>query len=157
MSSLDRPKKRFLAAAWAFIAINLLGTIVGGLAALPASNGQHGNVHDVGSQALYGNGTATSPPLFITAILGLSVLAATRNNRWLGKLGAVLAFVFAGFYVSAGELGELTTNTSPLTGARWDLVLALGTLGIAIATLILLTGLESARAALTRRRSRAHT
>jgi phosphatidylglycerophosphate synthase len=157
MSNREPHRTRFLTAAWAFVAVNLLGTVIGGLAALPASNGQHGNVHDVGSQAIYGNGTATSPPLLLTAILCLSVLAATRSSGRLGKLGAVLAFLFAGFYVSAGELGELTTSTSPLIGAKWNLVLALGALGIAIATLTLLTGLEGALAALARRRSRRRT
>ncbi len=152
MPNLDRLGSRFLTAAWAFVGVNVLGTIVGGLAALPASNGQHGNIHDVGSQAVYGNGTAVSPPLFVTAALGLCVLAASRSSRWPGRLGAVLAFLFAGFYVSAGELGELTTGTSPLTGAKWELVLALGALGIATAAAVLLAGLGAAVAGFTGRR-----
>jgi FtsH-binding integral membrane protein len=142
---------RFLAAAWLFVAFNLVGTIVGWLAALPASNGRHGNVHHVGRQAVTGNGTALSPPLFITVILGLCVLAAARSGGWPGRIGAALTFLFAGFYVSAGELGELTTNTSPLTGAKWDLVLALGALGIAIAALTLVTGLRTLAGSLSRR------
>jgi hypothetical protein len=143
---------RFLMAAWAFVGVNVLGTIIGGLAALPASNGQRGNVHDVAGQAVYGNGTAVSPPLFVTVALGLCVLAAARSSRWPGRLGAVLAFLFAGFYVSAGELGELTTGTSPLTGAKWDLVLALGALGIAAAALVLLAGLWAVVVAFVERR-----
>src|SRR2546430_435190 len=83
----------------------------------PHPNGQRGNVHDVGSQALYGNGTALSPPLWLLAVWGLFVFMATRSG-WLGKLGAVLTFLTAVFYGSAAELGELTTNTSPLTGAK---------------------------------------
>lgn len=152
MPTLGTGRKRFLTAAWAFVAVNLLGTIAGGLAALPASNGQRGNVHDVGSQAVYGNGTAISPPLFVTVILGLCAFAATRSGRWPGTLGAVLLFLFAGFYVSAGELGELTTSTSPLAGAKWDLVLGFGALGIATAAAVLLAGLWTALTALAERR-----
>ncbi len=131
----DRRRKLFLGTAWAFVAFIVAGTIVGSLASLPASNGQHGNTHNVVGQAVYGNGTALSPPLFITIILGLCVLAATRSDGWIGRVGALVTFLFAGFFVSAGELGELTTNTSPLSGVKWDMVLVLGSVGIAVAAL----------------------
>ncbi len=129
-------QKLFPRAAWGFVVVLLLGTVVGWLAALPASNGQHGNTHNVGSQAVYGNGTALSPPLFITILVGLCVLAATRNSGRLGRLGVLLTFLFAGFFVSAGELGELTTSTSPLTGTKWHLVVVLGAVEIAVAALV---------------------
>ncbi len=135
---IGRAEKLFVRAAWGFVLVLVLGTIIAWIAALPASNGQHGHTHNVGSQAVYGNGTALSPPLFITVLLGLCVFAATRNRGWLGKLGVLLTFLFAGFFVSAGELGELTTNTSPLTGAKWDLVVVLGAVEIAVATLVVL-------------------
>jgi uncharacterized membrane protein len=156
MSISHSPKQLFLAAAWSFLAVIVLGTLVGWLATLPASNGQHGDLRNVASQAVYGNGTATSPPLFITILLALCIVAAARNNGWLGRVGAVLTFLFAGFYVSAGELGELTTNTSPLTGAKWDLVLALGALGITIAALTILTGLWAGAATLRRKPRTSH-
>ena len=141
----------FLRTAWGFVLVLLLGTIVGWLAALPVSNGQHGNTHNVGSQAVYGNGTALGPPLFITLLVGLCVLAATRNTGWLGKLGALLTFLFAGFFVSAGELGELTTDTSPLTGTKWHLVVALGAVEIAVAAVVALAAGWMAIGALTLR------
>jgi hypothetical protein len=146
----DRRTKLFLAAAWAFVLLLLMGTLVGWLAALPASNGQHGNTHNVGSQAVYGNGTALSPPLFITVLLALCVLAASRSRGRPGKAGAILVFLFAGFFVSAGELGELTTHTSPLTGAKWQVVVALGSVEIALAALVLLAGLWIIVAAVAR-------
>jgi hypothetical protein len=132
-------RRWFLGSAWTFIAYNVVGALVGWLAALPASNGQHGNVHDVGSQALYGNGTALSPPLWLLAIWALCVVAASRTG-WLGKVGVLLTFLVVVFYASAGELGELTTSTSPLTGSKWDLVLVLGGLGMAIALIVILAG-----------------
>ena len=135
----------------AFVLVLVLGTIVGWLAALPASNGQHGDTHNVGSQAVYGNGTALSPPLFITVLLGLCVFAATRNSGWLGKLGALLTFLFAGFFVSAGELGELTTSTSPLTGTKWHLVVVLGAVEIAVAAVVLLAAIWMAIGAISQR------
>lgn len=156
MSISRSPRQLFLAAAWSFLAVIVLGTLVGWLATLPASNGQHGNLHNVASQAVYGNGTATSPPLFITVLLALCILAAARSNGWLGTIGATLAFLFAGFYASAGQLGELTTNTSPLTGAKWDLVLALGALGITLAALTLLTGIWAWAATLRRKPQGSH-
>jgi hypothetical protein len=154
MSAFDRRRRLFLGAAWTFIAFNLVATLVGWLAALPASNGQQGDIHNVGSQAIWGNGTALSPPLFLTIVWALFVLAATRRGR-LGAIGAVLTFLSAGFYVFAGELGELTTTTSPLAGAKWDLVLVLGALGIVIAALTMLTGLWLAVTALGRRHGEA--
>lgn len=132
----------FLLAAWAFIAYNIIGMLVGWLAALAASNGSHGNIHDVGHQAIAGSGTALSPPLWFLVIVALAALAATRN-RWIGRLGAFLAWFYAGFYLSAGQIEELTSKTSPLTGAKWDLVLVLGSIGLAIAAIVLLTGLRT--------------
>ena len=38
-------RRVFLIAAWAFVGYNFLGTLVAWLAALPASNGEHGNAH----------------------------------------------------------------------------------------------------------------
>ena len=142
--------RAFLLAAWAFIAYNVLGTVIGWLAALPASNGQHGNVHDVGHQAIAGNGTALSPPLFLLVIMVLAGLAAARTG-WISRAGAFIVWFYAGFYLSAGEIGELTTKTSPLTGARWNLVLALGSIGLAIAAAVLLAGIWTAAGALRAR------
>lgn len=144
--------KAFLLVAWAFVAYNVLGTIIGSLAALPVSNGQHGNVHTVGSQAIFGNGAAVSPPLFVTAIVALFVLAATRQG-WLGRVGGAVTFLFAGFYLTAGKIGELTTSTSPLTGAKWDLVLVLGSIGLSLAAAVLLAGPWTLAGALRSRRA----
>ena len=130
-------RRLFLGAAWVFIAYNVLGALVGWLAALPESNGERGNVHNVGSNALYGKGTALSPPLWLLAVWALIVLAATRHG-WLGRLGVLLTFLVAGFYASAGQLGEIKKHSSPLTGAKWDLVLVLGSIGIAIALVVML-------------------
>jgi hypothetical protein len=146
-------RRVFLTAAWTFAGYNFRGTLVAWLAALPASNGEHGNVHTVGSQAVHGNGTALSPPLFRVMVWVLFVLAASRLG-WLGRVGAALTFVSAVFYASAGELGELTTNTSPLTGAKWVLVLVLGSLGIALAVAVALAGVYRAGLAISNRRSR---
>jgi hypothetical protein len=157
MSDSGKAKKRFLQAAWAFFAFNLLGTLIGIVAALPASNGQHGDTHDVASQAFYGNGTALSPPFFLAVLLGICVLAATRSRGWPGRIGAFLIFLFAGFYASAGQLGELTTSTSPLTGTKWNLVVALGSLGILIAVVTFLTALWAAAAAFIQRTHRQAT
>lgn len=132
----------FLRAALVFAAYNVLGLVVGLAAALPASNGSQGNVHDMTHQAIAGNGTALSPPLFLLVIVILAVIAATRNG-WIGRVGAVLVWLYAGFYLSAGQIGELTTSTSPLTGTKWELVLVLGSIGLAIAAAVLLAGLWS--------------
>ena len=85
-------RRLFLGAAWVFIAYNVLGALVGWLAALPESNGERGNVHNVGSNAVYGKGTALSPPLWLLAVWALFVLAATRHG-WLGRLGVLLTFL----------------------------------------------------------------
>ena len=77
-------RRLFLGAAWVFIAYNMLGALVGWLAALPESNGERGNVHNVGSNALYGKGTALSPPLWLLAVWALIVLAATGTAGWAG-------------------------------------------------------------------------
>ena len=145
-------RRWFLVAAWSFAAYNVFGTIVSCLASLPASNGQHGNVHTVVSQAVRGNGTALSPPLFLVILWALFVVAATRTG-WLGKAGAMLIWLSAAFYASAGQLGELTTTTSPLMGAKWTLVLILGALGIAIAAVVVLSGLLLAALEIVRSRS----
>jgi heme/copper-type cytochrome/quinol oxidase subunit 2 len=71
------------------------------------------------------------------AVWALFVLAATRHG-WLGRLGALLTFLTAGFYAFAGQLGEIKKHTSPLTGAKWDVVLVLGSIGIAIALVVML-------------------
>lgn len=130
----------FLTAALVFTAYNVLGLVVGLAAALPASNGSQGNVHNMGHQEIAGNGTALSPPLFLLVIVVLAVIAATRNG-WIRRVGAVIVWLYAGFYLSAGQIGELTTSTSPLTGAKWELVLVLGSIGLAIAAAVLLAGL----------------
>jgi hypothetical protein len=152
VSKQIRTRRGLLAGAWAFAAYNFLGTLIGWLAALPASNGEHGNVHTVGSEAVRGNGTALSPPLFLVVAWALFVLAASRPG-WLGKVGVALTFLSAVFYATAGELGELTTDTSPLTGTKWALVVVLGSLGIAIAAVVALAGLYWAALALAHRRS----
>jgi len=143
----------FLKAAWVFVAYNVLGMLVGWSAALPASNGSHGSVHDVGHQAIAGNGTALSPPLFLLVIVVLSVIAASRSG-WIRRVGAAITFLYAGFYLSAGQIGELTTSTSPLTGAKWQLVLVLGSVGLAIAAAVLLAGLWALADALRSRSPR---
>lgn len=136
----DRRYRRFLQVAWVFIAYNLFGMVVGSLLALPASNGSQGDVHNVWYQALAGDGTALSPPFFLLAIVILAGIAATRGG-WIRRIGAFGVWFFAGFYLSAGELGEITSTTSPLTGMKWDLVLILGSIGIAIAAAVLVAGL----------------
>lgn len=128
----------FLLVMWTFVAYLALGMVVAWLEALPASNGMHGNVHTVGSQAIWGNGTALSPPLDLLAIVALFALAATRRG-WVGRVGAIATVLFAAFYFLYGDMGELTTSTSPLTGSRWDVVLAFDSTGLAIAAVAMLT------------------
>jgi hypothetical protein len=130
----------FLKAALVFAAYNVFGLIIGLAAALPASSGSQGSVHDMTHQEIAGNGTALSPPLFLLVIVVLAAAAATRNG-WIRRVGAFIVWFYAGFYLSAAQIGELTTRTSPLTGAKWELVLVLGSIGLAIAAAVLLAGL----------------
>jgi hypothetical protein len=141
MQAEQSPRYRvFLKAALAFAAYNVLGMVIGLAAALPASSGSQGNVHDMSHQEIAGNGTALSPPLFLLVIVVLAVIAATRNG-WIRRIGAFVIWFYAGFYLSAAQIGELTTSTSPLTGAKWELVLVLGSIGLVIAAAVLLAGL----------------
>ena len=149
----DRRYRAFLQLAWIFIGYNLLGMLIGWLEALPASNGSQGSVNNVGYQAITGNGTALSPPLFLLVIVIVAGIAATRSG-WFRRIGAFGVWFYAGFYASAGELGELTTTTSPLTGIKWDLVLVLGALGIALAATVLGAGLWTLIGALRSRTRR---
>ena len=143
----------FLKAALVFVVYNVLGLVVGLTAALPASSGAQGNVHDMSHQEIAGNGTALSPPLFLLVIVLLAVIAATRSGL-IRRVGAVLIWLYAGFYLSAAQIGELTTSTSPLTGAKWQLVLVLGSIGLAIAAVVLLAGLWTVAGAVRSRAPR---
>ena len=78
--------------------------------------------------------------MFLLVIVVLAVFAATRGG-WIRRVGAFVVWFYAGCYLSAAEIGELTTSTSPLTGAKWELVLVLGSIGLAIAAAVLLAGL----------------
>ena len=147
-------RKLFLRAAWTFVGWNVIAALVASVAGLPASNGQRGDLHNVGSQALYGDGTALTPPLILVAVVALFVLAATLRRGRFGWVGAAVTIVAAIFYAFPGELGELTTTTSPLTGAKWDLALALGSLGIVIALATSLAGLYWVVASIRERRAR---
>jgi hypothetical protein len=73
----------------------------------------------------------------------------------LGKAGALLTFLAAGFYCFGGQQGELTTKTSPLTGAKWTLVLVLGWIGEAIALVVVVAAAYRALAAILNRTGRA--
>src|SRR5207302_6280817 len=93
----------FLGAGWAFAVYNFFGMAVGVLADLPPCNGEACSTANIGHQAVLGNGTALSPPLFLSVVWGLFALAASRRG-WLGAVGAFLLWFSAGFYVSAGQL-----------------------------------------------------
>ena len=147
-----RARRVFLGAGWGFAAYNFFGMAVGVLADLPPCNGEACSTARIWHQAVLGNGTALSPPLFLSVVWVLVVLAATRRGR-LGAVGAFLLWFSAGFYVSAGQLGELTSTTTPLTGWKWGLVIALGSVGMAIAAVILIAGLWWAVSAVKNRRS----
>ena len=118
--------------AWAFVGYVLVATVVAVLAKLPASANNHGDVHTVGSDALF-DGTALGPPLWSLPIAIVIVLAATRGHR-AKIVDTALTVLPAAAYIY-GEIGELITTTSPLTGAKWTLVITAGALGIALATI----------------------
>jgi len=134
------PRRVFLGAGLSFAAYNFFGMAVGILADLPPCNGETCSTANIGRQAVLGNGTALSPPLFLSVVWVLFALAASRRG-WLGAVGAFLLWFSAGFYVSAGQLGELTTTTSPLTGWKWDIVIVLGSVGMAIAAVLWIAGI----------------
>lgn len=132
-------RKVFLRAGWTFAAYNFFGMAVGILADLPPCNGEVCTTDHIVHQATLGNGTALSPPLFISVVWALLVVAASRRGV-LGTIGAFLLWFSALFYVSAGQLGELTSSTSPLTGWKWGLVIVLGSIGMAIAAVVWAAG-----------------
>ncbi|MFL6239072.1 MAG: hypothetical protein ACJ735_06230 [Actinomycetes bacterium] len=142
----------FLSAGWTFAVYNFFGMAVGVLADLPPCNGEACSTAHIVHQAVLGNGTALSPPLFLSVVWVLVVLAASRRGL-VGAVGGFLLWFSAVFYVSAGQLGELTSTTSPLTGWKWGLVIALGSLGMAIAAVISIAGIWWAFTVVKNRRS----
>jgi len=70
----------FLLAGWTFAAFNFLGMAVGVLADLPPCNGEPCSTARIVHQAVLGNGTALSPPLFISVVWALLALAASQQG-----------------------------------------------------------------------------
>ena len=154
---MDRTARTvFLGAGWIFAAYNFFGMAVGVLADLPPCNGEVCSTAHIAHQAVLGNGTALSPPLFISVVWALLVLAAPRRGV-LGAIGAFLLWFSALFYVSAGELGELTSTTTPLTGWKWGVVIALGSIGMAIAAVVCAAGIWWTITAVQNRRAASGT
>jgi hypothetical protein len=155
--SKSRMRRVFLAAICAYIAINVAVSLIGLLFKLPDLPATQATTDAITvGQVLVSPGTIVSPPLLFMLIAVLLLWGVTSRVTWLSITCTVLIALGAGI-TAVDEYGGLLLRPIQYSQGKWDLVLVLGSVFIAVAAVVAISGVAWMAMAIARPPTRART
>ena len=133
-------RRAFLLAAWAYVAYNVLLSVVGLVAKLPDLTSTHASTdHITVSQIVFSTGTIMSPPLILVAIAGLLFWGTRVKRNLVSKACTALSLLLV-LFTAIEEATGLGNRPALFSTGKWDLVIVLGVIFVMVAAAALVTG-----------------
>jgi hypothetical protein len=138
--SKSRMRRVFLVAACVYIGVNVVVSLIGLLFKLPDLPATQATTDAITvGQVLVSPGTIVSPPLLFMLIAALLLWGVTSRMTWLSRACTILIALGAGT-TAVDEYGGLLLKPIQYSQGKWDLVLVLGSVFIAIAAVTAISG-----------------
>lgn len=131
----------FVISVWAYVAYNVVASVVGLLVKLPDLPATHAHTDHLSvGQVLFTDGTIMSPPLVFMLAVVFLLLGSSARHLVVARVCAVLLIVGVGL-TAVDEAGGFSNKPHLYSAGKWDLALTVGSIFVVLAALAVISGI----------------